>query len=212
MTLMNEIKTECSVCKNTSSHPVLLSTNQMGYQDMDTRPSEMYRSTMNTWIMECPHCGYVAGSLKKDLIINADYLKSEEYETCSGIEFKSKLAARFYRQYLIENEKFEEIAAFFALLHCAWACDDAKDLQNSEYARRTAIKTANKIIKNNRKDNEDLIVIKADLLRRIGEYDQLIREYENFSLHDELLDKIIRFQVEKAQQKDNDRYTLKEVL
>lgn len=212
MTLINEIEMKCSVCAKTSRQPVLLSSNQMGYQDLDTRPSEMYRHTMETWVLECPHCGYVATSLDDDLIISSDYLKSEEYKTCGGIEFQSNLAEKFYKQYLIENEKFEDIHAFFGLMHCAWACDDAKDWQNSKLARQTAIRTVNKIIKSKEKDITDLIVMKADLLRRTCEFDQLIKEYENFKLEDELLDKIIRFQVEKAHEKDSSCYTLREVL
>lgn len=212
MTLIDEVEMKCSVCEKTSRQPVLLSSNQMGYQDLDTRPSEMYRSTMATWVLECPHCGYVATSLDDDLIIGSDYLNCEEYTTCNGIEFKSELARKFYKQYLIENEKFEDINAFLAILHCAWACDDAKDWKNSKLTRQLAIEIVNKLVKSKEKDISDLIVMKADLLRRIGEYDQVIREYERFSLDDEILDKIIRFHVEKARQKDGGCYTLREVL
>lgn len=212
MTLIDEVKMKCSVCGKSSLQPVLMSSNQMGYQDMDTRPSEMYRSTMEKWILECPHCGYVASSLDDDLIISSAYLKSQEYETCKGIEFKSSLAEKFYKQYLIENEKFEEIDSFFAILHCAWACDDAKDRENSKLARKIAIKIVNQLVKYKEKDITDLIVMKADLLRRIGEFDQLIKEYENFRTEEEILNKIIMFQLEKAQEKDSKCYTLREVL
>lgn len=212
MTLIDEIKMRCSVCGKTSGQPVLLSSNQMGYQDMDTRPPEMYRHTMETWVLKCPHCGYVATRLEDDLIISSDYLKSDQYKTCDDIKFKSELAETFYKEYLIEIEKFEDMEAFFAVLHCAWACDDAKDWQNSRLARQIAIKTANKIIKSKEEDATELIVMKADLLRRIGEFDQLIKEYENLTLNDELLDSIIEFQIEKARQKDSCCYTLKEVL
>lgn len=212
MTLIDEVKMNCSVCGKSSLQPVLMSSNQMGYQDMDTRPSEMYRSTMETWILECPHCGYVASSLDDDLIISSAYLKSPEYKTCKGIEFKSSLAEKFYKQYLIENEKFEEIDSFFAILHCAWACDDAKDQENSKLARKIAIKIVNQLVKYKEKDITDLIVMKADLLRRIGEFDQLIKEYKNFRTEEEILNKIIMFQLEKAQEKDSKCYTLREVL
>lgn len=212
MTLIDEVDMKCSVCGKTSKQPVLLSSNQMGYQDLDTRPSEMYRHTMETWAMECPHCGYVATNLEDDLIINPDYLNTEQYKTCDSMDFESDLAGMFYKQYLIEKEKFEEIDAFFALMHCIWACDDAKDRKNSKLTRQIAIILANKIIKDKNKDITDLIVMKADLLRRIGEFDQLITEYEKLKLNDELLDKIIRFQIEKAYENDSRCYTLKEAL
>ena len=206
---------KCSVCGKTSEQPVILSTNNFGYPDLDTRPPEMYRSTMNTWILECPHCGYVAKNEKEELKINEDYLKSNKYKTCNGINFKSDLSKNFYKRYLIESENSEDINAYFALLYCAWACDDSEDLENSKFTRQLAIELADKIIKDNKNSNDDvenLIVMKADLLRRTGEFNQLIKDYERLTLKDELLNKIIKFQVEKAYEKDNKCYTLEEVL
>lgn len=212
MTLIDEIKIKCSVCEKKSSQQILLSSNQMGYQDLDTRPAPMYRNTMETWAMECPHCGYVATDLEDYLIIGRNYLNCEKYITCDGLEFKSKLSERFYRQYLIETEKMEDTEAFYAILHCAWTCDDAKDEKNSKLTRKTAIRMANKIIQSDRESASELIVIKADLLRRTCEFDSLIKEYEKIKLKDELFDKIIKFQIEKAQKKDSACYTLRDVI
>ena len=215
MTNMTQIEMECSVCGKTSEQPVILSTNNFGYPDLDTRPPEMYRSTMNTWILECPHCGYVAKNLEEELKINEDYLKSNKYKTCNVINFKSDLSKNFYKRYLIESENSEDINAYFALLYCAWACDDSEDLENSKFTRQLAIELADKIIKDNKNSNDDvenLIVMKADLLRRTGEFNQLIKDYEKLTLKDELLNKIIKFQVEKAYEKDNKCYTVEEVL
>ena len=215
MTNMTQIEMKCSVCGKTSEQPVILSTNNFGYPDLDTRPPEMYRSTMNTWILECPHCGYVAKNLEEELKINEDYLKSNKYKTCNGINFKSDLSKNFYKRYLIESENSEDINAYFALLYCAWACDDSEDLENSKFTRQLAIELADKIIKDNKNSNDDvenLIVMKADLLRRTGEFNQLIKDYEKLTLKDELLNKIIKFQVEKAYEKDNKCYTVEEVL
>ena len=215
MTNMTQIEMKCSVCGKTSEQPVILSTNNFGYPDLDTRPPEMYRSTMNTWILECPHCGYVAKNLEEELKINEDYLKSNKYKTCNGINFKSDLSKNFYKRYLIESENSEDINAYFALLYCAWTCDDSEDLENSKFTRQLAIELADKIIKDNKNSNDDvenLIVMKADLLRRTGEFNQLIKDYEKLTLKDELLNKIIKFQVEKAYEKDNKCYTVEEVL
>lgn len=202
---------KCSICGKTSQQPVLLSSNQLGPQDLDTRPPEMLRNTMRTWVLECPHCGYVAEKLEYKLKINKDYLETMEYKTCDGIEFKSKLSKIFYKKYLIEKKKNKDKPAFFAILQCAWTCDDAEDLKNSKYTRQIAIKLADKIIESDKNKNHNFLVIKADLLRRIGDFDQLIEEYENLKLENELLDKIIRFQVQKAHEHDNKCYTL-EVL
>ncbi len=45
----------------------------------------------------------------------------------------------------------------------------------------------------------------------MGEFDQLIDEYENLTLKNEYLNKIIRFQVKKSHENDSKCYTL-EVL
>ncbi len=96
--------------------------------------------------------------------------------------------------------------SFFALLHCAWACDDAED-ELAVKIRKMALKTLPKIDM-----NKDLMMIKADLLRRTCQFDELIRQFSDISLNDELYDKIINFQLELARKKDVDCYTAGDVL
>jgi len=211
MTMIDEEEIKCSLCGKISKQPVLLSSNQFGYQDLDLRPSEMYRSTINTWVLECPHCGYVATNLEDELTIDTDFLESEEYKTCNGIEFQSKLSEIFYKYYLIQTKKSDDVDSFFAILQCVWTCDDANDEENAKLTRQIAINIADKIIESGNERDNKFIVLKADLLRRSGEFDQLIEEYENLTLGDELLDNIIKFQVKKAYDKDNNCYTIEEV-
>ncbi len=64
MTIIDQFEKKCQVCGKTSMHPVLMSTNSFGYPDLDLRPAPMQRDTMDTWLDECPHCGYVASSLE----------------------------------------------------------------------------------------------------------------------------------------------------
>ena len=174
MTLFDEGNMKCSVCGKKSGHPFLLSSNQFGYQDLDTRPSEMYRSSMHTWLSKCPNCGYVASNLNEDLEINEDFLNSEQYKTCDGIEFKSDVSEMFYKSYLIENERKDDVQAFRSILRCAWACDDTKDEKNSKLSRQLGVERINKIIEKNENVSDDFLVLKSDLLRRMGEFDQLM--------------------------------------
>jgi hypothetical protein len=37
----------------------------MDYQDLDTRPPEMARHTMETWVYECHHYRYVSDDLEE---------------------------------------------------------------------------------------------------------------------------------------------------
>ncbi len=119
MTNIGKIEIECSVCGGSSDQFLLLSTNTMGAPDLDLRPAEMQRSTMHLWVVECPHCGYVANDLSNQLKISEDFLKTDKYLGCDGFKFKDDLAVKFYKNYLILNESGDVEGSFYNLLHCA---------------------------------------------------------------------------------------------
>lgn len=207
MTIITKIEIKCSVCGKTSQRAVMTSTNSWGRPDLDLRPAPMYRDTMNVWLMECPHCGYVAKGLNNELKTTSDILKSEEYLTCEGNDFKSDLSKRFYRRYLISKAEKEYNSEFYSLLHCAWACDDADDGLAVEM-RKLAVNLVDKVDD----ENENLKLIKADLLRRSLQFERLIEEYSDFTSDDELSYSIIRFQLGLAAMKDSDCYTIQDVV
>lgn len=211
MTMIDTIDKKCSVCGKSSPQHVLMSTNSMGYPDLDLRPPEMKRSTMNTWIDECPYCGYVASSLSEESKISKDFLKSDEYLTCDGYDFKGNLSKLFYRQHLIAKKSNDAMEAFLSLQHCAWDCDDNDD-ENASDIRKLALPYIDELIENDDEDRNVLLVIKSDFLRRSCEFDQLISEYENLTIGDDTMDKIIRFEIQKASEKDTDCYTLEDVV
>ena len=100
--------------------------------------------------------------------------------------------------------------AFNAILHAAWACDDANDYEKALYCRKLAIVEIEKIIKNN--DNETLKVQKADLLRRAGLFEKLIGEYSVLDFADETLQKIIIFQIQKSKDQNSECYTVADAI
>ena len=209
MTKIHEIEQKCSVCGHTSPQPMLASTNTMGYPDLDLRPAEMKRSTMNTWILECPHCSYAARDLGEELEVSKDLLKSESYLTCDGYDFKGNLSPRFYRRHLIAKESNNIEECFYNLLYCAWTCDDNED-ENAAEIRKQAIPYIEEIIPHGNANN--LIAIKADLLRRTGQYEQLIEEYSNIYTDDAAINRVLKFQIQKAQEQDNACYTVEDVV
>ena len=211
MTIIKDIETECSVCGETTEQPVLMSTNSWGYPDLDLRPPEMQRSTMHVWIQECPHCGYVAGDLSDELEISKDYLKCEEYKTCEGNDFKSDLAGRFYKLHMIGRESGNAEKAFYSLRNCIWKCDDVQDELAVEMRKR-AVELADELIERDTEDKEILILMKADFLRRSGQFDRLVEEYGNIALDDENCDKVLRYQIEKAKEQDDKCYTTEEIF
>lgn len=199
----------CAVCGLTHEYNVLMSTNTFGgTMDLDTRPPEMQRSTMHSWVHMCPACGYVANSVSDETTVNQVYLNSFEYKYCNGNNFDSMLAERFYKKYLIslKDEKYE--AAFHDSLHAAWASDDSNDIENARMCRRQCIDLIPKI---ESKNDKSYAVIKADLLRRIGCFEEVIDEYKDMVFEEEILQKIIKFEIKKAKEKDSKCYRVGDV-
>jgi hypothetical protein len=199
---------KCGACGEMSSHPVLLSTNTFGFADLDLRPPSMQRETMHTWVLECPHCGYVSGRLEEEPEIPMDFLKSDRYRTCDGFEFRGKLASIFYRNYMIMDELGNLEASFYSLLHCAWDCDDRDDAENARKIRKLALTYIDRMIEKDGEGKNDLLVMKSDILRRAGEFDRVIDEFENVTIGVEIHDAIIRFQIDKARLQDDACYTV----
>lgn len=121
----------------------------------------------------------------------------------------------FYRAYLIDKEHNpEDIASNFRHLNqCIWSCDDSDD-ENNTLLRKTALNLVNQLIENeeNEEEKTNYILIKADLLRRSGQFDKLLKEYENIHFEDPLPDIIIDFQYKKSEEKDDKRYTIASAL
>lgn len=210
MSLPRQITCTCAVCGETSNQTVLASTNTFGSPDLDLRPSEMMRSTMGWWLRECPHCGYVSKSLEDRTRVDRQWLRREEYLNCDGIGFSAKLAKRFYKFYLINVADGSHGAAFYAALHAAWVCDDKEDRENAVHCRKLALEQMDALGELVR-GREELMVLRADIMRRAGLFGELIREYEPMSFREPLHGKIIAFQLEKARAGDVRCYRVSDV-
>jgi len=212
MTTSWNVSKKCFMCQTESSCEVLGSSNTFGgTPDLDTRPPEMMRSTMDWWIQECPHCGYVAGRLDNETSISPAFLKSQRYTTCAGRNFQYALAVKFYKDYLIRLEDGDHGGAFNAALNAAWACDDYDTEENAVHCRLMALEQLDKVLAQNSCDADDLIVMRADLLRRTGQFDRLAEEYSNKKFENELLNKVIAFQLAKAKAQDTLCYRLEDI-
>ena len=211
MSLPMKIQVICSICRKKSAQTVMASTNTRGTPDLDLRPPEMMRSTMAWWIQECPKCGYVSTSLDDKISIKRRWLKQNFYKNCNNRNFSSALAARFYKHYLIKAATKNAYIAFSEALHAAWVCDDAGDTENAIHCRLCALEELDKIL-NSVEKTEDLVVIRADLLRRTGQFDTLITEYAGNTFSDDVLNKITAFQIEKAKEQDTACYRVEDAV
>ena len=190
---------KCSVCGAENEIMVVGSTNAFGPTDLDTRPPEMKRSTMYYWVQECSACGYAATDLTDETGLDRSFFKTDDYLAYSGISFASDLAKLFYRQYLIMTAEKQHEEAFFAAVHAAWSCDDAKDEANAALMREKAVKEAEQLLQSDDCDWKDTVrLIRADLLRRTGRFDELLEQYDSVEFDEELLNNILAFEKELA--------------
>lgn len=203
MTQIFPTKITCPICEKDFEIYFLASTNRMGSPDLDLRPPEMERSTMDMWVQECPHCGYVSSDFEKTPEIKKEFLKTNSYESCDYLDFKSHQSEIFYRQYLLSNDIEEK---FNSLLYCAWACDDANDEKNAVLIRNKCLDYIDLL-----DVNDDMIILKADLMRRSNHFEDLIKEYSTKSFENDIYNKICDFQVKKALKKDNTCYTVEDI-
>ena len=120
------------------------------------------------------------------------------------------MAKAFYRYYLINLEDKETEDAFFAILHCAWACDDKMDIENAKHCRELAIPLADELIAADFRNKDNLLVLKSDLMRRAGQFDELVEQYASIDFDDDLLNKILAFQIAKAKEKDTGCYRVED--
>lgn len=210
MSMTMRVPCKCAVCGTESQQLFLSSTSVFGPPDLDLRPAPMQRDTMYVWVQECPKCGYVAADITAPTDIKPGVLQHQSYVDCSGIRFQSDLARRFYRHYLLGQAKGDAKTAFRGALWAAWECDDCGDADNAFWCRKLAVAELEKVIAGT-DTPEELLVQKADLLRRAGFFARLQEEYAEITFPQERLNQIIAFQLEKAKRRDDGRYTLADV-
>lgn len=132
----------CRMCGAVSQHISIGSTSSIGASDLDFRPPERARSTIDCWLQECPECGYVAVEIAG---VEAQFTDgppapeppAEPEEGVDAIMRKAEwraLAAmppkryrRFLKRSLIDETLGNLAQAGEWALNAAWAADDEAD-------------------------------------------------------------------------------------
>jgi len=235
MTMLQKDIARCGVCGKGNEVLVMTSTSRFGACDLDTRPPAMFPFTI--FLQHCEHCGYVAPKIADGNSRLRDFIETETYKTCDGIDPISTVARDYIRYALLQGytriealfrgEKVDadQYKAFMGFLNAAWACDDMAEHKSetgknynqykcsadAEECRKRCLLLINTLIVNNEKQKETLLGIKADLLRRTRQFDAVIVEFENKKFQDALVDQVIKFEVERAKEKDDKRYNMNHV-
>ena len=165
----------CANCHNSSRHDVLGSTSTFGSPDLDLRPAEMQRSTMEVWLQVCPHCCYIAPDLSQQ-VGDLSVVDTAEYGTILADERFPELARRFLAHALLSVASDSGTAAQ-ARLNAAWVCDDAGQASLAKECRELAIECFSKL--KPYEDSERGVTqgeVFVDVLRRAGQLQRATAE------------------------------------
>lgn len=217
MTTLYKEKARCAVCGSETEYTGIGSTNAFGSPDLDTRPPEMQRSTIFAWVQRCPECGHCATDVSKAPSQAATVVHSPEYTLqLSDLTF-TELANRFLCKALIDESSGDYAAAGWALIHAAWACDDAEKPEPARTCRSKALDMIEKALGDGKEvaeqDGTDT-AIQVDLLRRAGrltEARQLISTKRS-TITEEIISKILDFQDVLLTKGDEACHTIAEAL
>ncbi|MCM1506409.1 MAG: DUF2225 domain-containing protein [Ruminococcus flavefaciens] len=201
-------KVVCSVCGTESSHTVITKVQANGAQDMDLRPPEPHRSSMEYWVMECPECSYCNGTLETPLDSDRSYLESKEYKTLGGLETENPLVSKFVRKALVNIKNRNYAEAVYSYLYGAWVCDDAEDNETAKECRNEALS----IMENSRLlDDKNFMLMRADLLRRNGQFEKVISDYGERFFEVPLMLLASQYQVKLAKNSDSSAHKMSEI-
>lgn len=165
----------CAVCGRSHTIHGLSSTNTMGPCDLDSRPAEMKRSTMDYWVQECPDCGYCASSTSEAADGTEGIVRGDAYQSLRQDFAKNPTARKFLMQSLIAVELGRTVDGCWANIHAAWGFDDAKEREQARRCRIAAVDLARMAAESSESIAGQTGVselIRADLLRRVAKSDE----------------------------------------
>ena len=215
MTLADERTKKCAVCKKKSKHWVLYSTSSFGSPDLDTRLPEPARFTLDSSIESCPHCGYCTQDISEKIPGAKKMVKSDRYKNYRNNKIFSELATRYLCSSIISKNNKNYSKAGWECLSAAWVCDDRWETDNAKKCRLAAINFFQKARQKKqafaeKSDEEPILII--DLLRRSGKFSiaqQECKKLINLN-YDDLLKKIIKFQLKLIEEKNNECFTIED--
>jgi hypothetical protein len=208
----------CAVCDRDVEVTMIGSTNRFGSPDLDFRPPEMMRSTMGSWVHECPSCGYCAEALDEADAEIVTIVKGDSFRSFrSGAAGFGQPAKMFHSAAFIAAEAGKLADAFHHTLHEAWAHDDAGDSVRASAARLNAVDLLNHA----RGEGQRLFeeegaddAVTVDLLRRAGEFGHANEVCQKvLSGHsEEEVRRLLDFQFELCGRHDTGGHTMAEVF
>jgi Uncharacterized protein conserved in bacteria (DUF2225) len=217
MTTLYQEKIQCALCGSENTFTDIGSTNTLGSADLDTRPPEMERSTIFTWVQRCSECGYCSSDVSKSRPGSGDVVNGSEYRKQLNVQTYPELTNSFLCKAIIDREAKDYVGATWALVHAAWACDDNNQPDKASACRHKAadmLKIAEdhgQIIAEQDGASTALLV---DLLRRSGRNDdaQKAIEERRTGITEDIIVRILNFQEVLVGKSDLSCHSISEAL
>jgi len=173
MTVVVEVEAKCAVCGATSKHEQAVSSSTFGQSDLDTRPPELIRSTIDFWVQRCPGCGYCWWDISQASEVASQVVRTEEYRAQAQSPDFPALANAFLCSCIVHRVAGDLAGAGWAAVRAAWACDDKAITAGAIRCRNQAValfQTAREKGQTwaQQEGVEELVV--ADLLRRSSRF------------------------------------------
>lgn len=195
---------KCAVCGKKSQQPIILSTSTFGGSDLDGRPHGMARNILRYELQECERCGYINYNIEIQPQVYFDEGKLQ-------YDIESELAVRYFK-FAKYNERIGDyILAFNLFLSAAWDCDDCNLESDALKMRTEAIRVYENQMDKMADINSKIILI--DVYRRNRQFQKAISLIKNVcTTKNEALNKIIDFQQELCDKKDDKCHTTLEIF
>lgn len=203
---------KCAVCGKESEQIVPMGVTNFGVVDLDTRSEQSKQNGMSTWYEKCPRCGYVNSYIDKvPEGLKKAWLKEEDY--VQGGDLSDEVAQDFYRIYLLLSKVNDFKWGAHYIKNAAWACDDANKKKDAVKCRKLYVETVDKYLEGiiNKKERENLQVIRCDMLRRMGKFEQVLEEYGNLEFSQDILNHILAYELHLSKKEDKECHNMDEM-
>jgi hypothetical protein len=129
----------CAVCGTESRQIRFRPVPPEGAPDLDLRPGEPLRGTMESWLQQCPHCGYAAPEIARAHPAAIEAVGTAPFRALIVEATHPPLARRFLGYAYVLEETGALHAAAEATLQAAWVADDARRTELARAWRGEAV-------------------------------------------------------------------------
>jgi hypothetical protein len=174
--------------------------------DLDMRPGEPARSTLAEWIQTCPRCHAAAPDLSALTAAAGAVIKSDAYRALTTTVLEETLP--FRRWALICEDLGDQSQQAEALLHAAWAADDAAAMTEAARLRTEVAKLWDGAA------GMERALRRLDVLRRAGLFAEAAAWAETVSgeAREDVARSILRFQQARIASRDIGRHLISSAL